>query len=75
VTAKWQAPVSVRGASAVTGYQFTLTPGKHKLKLAATVLTASVAKLAPGTYTVTVVALSKAGNSPPATTTVTVPSP
>jgi stage II sporulation protein D len=72
VTATWKAPVSVSGASAVTGYRFTLTPGAHTQTVAANVLTASVAKLAAGTYTVTVVALSKAGKSPPATATVKV---
>lgn len=67
VTAKWHAPVSITGAAAVTGYRFTLSPGRHTQKLKSTVLTAAVAKLAAGTYTVTVVALSKAGKSPPTT--------
>jgi stage II sporulation protein D len=71
-TATWKAPKSVKGASAVTGYIFTLSPGGHTQKLAATVLTASVPSLAAGTYTVTVVARSKAGRGPPATKTVTV---
>jgi stage II sporulation protein D len=72
VTATWKAPKSVKGASAVTGYTVTLSPGGHTQKLAASVLTASVASLAAGTYTVTVVARSKAGRGPPATKTVTV---
>ena len=72
VTATWAAPVSVPGAAAVTGYRFTLSPGGHHQSLKPTVLKASVAKLAAGTYTVSVVAVSKAGNSPAATTTVKV---
>jgi SpoIID/LytB domain protein len=72
VTVAWKAPVSVKGAAAVTGYRFRLSPGAHHQTLGATTLTASVAKLAPATYTVTVVALSKAGPGPPAITTVTV---
>jgi stage II sporulation protein D len=72
VTAKWQAPVSVNGAAAVTGYRFTMSPGGHAQTLGASVRTASVTKLAAGTYTVTVAAISKAGMGRPATTTVKV---
>jgi stage II sporulation protein D len=72
VTAQWKAPASITGAAPVTGYVFTLSPGAHHQTLAATALTASVAKLAPGTYTISVVAQSAAGNGPPATTTVKV---
>jgi SpoIID/LytB domain protein len=74
VTATWKAPTSVPGASAVTGYRYTVSPGAHTGKVSATVHTASVAKLAAGTYTVTVVALSKAGTGPAATATVKVAS-
>jgi len=72
VTITWQAPHSVSGASPVSGYLVTLAPGKHSAKVSAKVLTESVAKLAAGTYTVRVAALSKAGTGPTASTTVTV---
>jgi SpoIID/LytB domain protein len=72
VTATWQAPHSIGGAAAVTGYTFTLSPGGHTEKLGKSVLTASVSKLAAGTYTVTVTAQSSAGTGPAATTTVKV---
>jgi stage II sporulation protein D len=72
VTATWKAPASVTGAAAVTGYRFTLSPGGHVQTLGKTVLTASVTKLAAGTYTVRVSALSAAGKGPAATTTVKV---
>jgi stage II sporulation protein D len=70
VTATWKRPVPVRGAARVTGYRFTLSPGKHHQTLAASVLTASVRRLPAGTYTVTVVALSQAGAGPAATVVV-----
>ncbi len=72
LTAKWQAPAAVSGAAAVTGYLVTVSPGAHKQTGKPTVLTASVAKLKAGTYTVTVVAVSKAGDGPPATAKVKV---
>jgi SpoIID/LytB domain protein len=67
VTATWRPPASVKGAAAVTGYRFRLSPGHHRRTLSAARLTASVKKLPKGSYTVTVVALSDAGAGPPAT--------
>jgi stage II sporulation protein D len=72
MTATWKAPAAVSGAAAVTGYLVTMSPGAHSKTVKSTVLSASMAKLKPGTYTVTVVAVSRAGNGPPATAKVKV---
>lgn len=72
VTATWKPPQSVTGAAKVTGYRFTLSPGGHHQSLNASTVMAKVTGLAPGVYTVAVVALSAAGNGPSATVTVTV---
>jgi stage II sporulation protein D len=71
VTATWKAPPPLRGAAPVTGYRFSLSPGSHRQTLTAATFKATVAKLSAGKHTVTVVALSAAGASPPATLAVT----
>jgi SpoIID/LytB domain protein len=70
VKATWAAPAHITGQAKVTGYR--LTVGAKHVTVAAKALTASVTKLAKGTYTATVVALSAAGAGPAASVKVTV---
>jgi stage II sporulation protein D len=74
VTATWKAPAPVAGAAAVTGYALLLSPGTHHQTLAPGALTATVANLPAGTYTVTLTALSSAGAGPSVKSTVQVTS-
>jgi SpoIID/LytB domain protein len=74
VTATWKAPAAIAGAARVTGYRVTVSPGGHHRQVTAKALTASVPKLAAGTYTVSVVGLSAAGSGPAAVATVKVKS-
>jgi SpoIID/LytB domain protein len=74
VTATWKAPAAIAGAAPVTGYRVTVAPGGHHRQVTAKALTASVPKLAAGSYTVSVVAMSAAGAGPAATATVKVKS-
>lgn len=70
LTASWQPPASVHGAAEPTAYRVKVTPGTHHATLPATARSISVDDLAPGTYTVTVVAESDAGPGPAASVVV-----
>jgi len=70
LTASWQPPASVHGAAQPTSYRVSVTPGTHHATLPATARTISVDDLAPGSYTVTIVAESDAGAGPAATVVV-----
>jgi SpoIID/LytB domain protein len=70
VTATWKLPAHISGQARVTGYR--LTVGAKHVSVGASARTATVTKLAKGTYTATVVALSAAGPGPAASAKVTV---
>lgn len=72
VSVTWQAPKSVSGAAAVTGYRVTLSPGHHVVSTNASTFSASFAGLASGSYTAAVAAKSAAGRGPSASATVSV---
>lgn len=66
VTVTWKPPAPVQGAAPVTHYRVKVEPGDIKDKLPATATSDSVDNLAPGTYTVSVLARSDAGPGPAA---------
>jgi SpoIID/LytB domain protein len=70
VAVTWKPPAAVKGAAPVTGYRVTVSPGGGKDKLPASARSDSVDDLAPGSYTVSVVARSDAGPGPAASVVV-----
>jgi SpoIID/LytB domain protein len=70
ITVTWKHPDSVKGASKVTGYRVSVSPGGYHRSVGAYVHTASIGKLPPDTYTVKVHAKSSAGNGPSASVVV-----
>jgi stage II sporulation protein D len=62
VTATWKRPAHVTGEAPITGYR--LSVGTSTKTVGPSLLSASIGKLAAGTYPVSVVALSAAGPGP-----------
>jgi stage II sporulation protein D len=67
LTVQWKAPHSRKGAAAVSGYRVRVSPDQRRKDVSATARQVSFGKLASGTHTVTLTALSSAGHSHPVT--------
>jgi stage II sporulation protein D len=70
LTVQWKAPAAAKGAAAVSGYRVRVSPDKRRKDVSASARQVSFGKLASGSHTVTLTALSSAGHSHPVTVVV-----